>query len=63
MRTVPLNTYKVTFHYTVEVEAVHEDEARALAESDIEEIIDRRVLRHMSDTVELIDGIEPGQED
>lgn len=67
MRTTTLNTYKVTFHLTVEVEAVHEDDAPVLAGSDLERMItDGEVSfdpRDMAYTVELIDGIEPGQDD
>lgn len=68
MRTTPLNTYRVTFHYTVEVEAVHEGDASVLARSDMESYIQdddyrTRIVGDMDYTVELIDGTEPGQED
>ena len=68
MRTTTLNTYKVTFHYTVEVEAAHEDDAPVLARSDMESYIQdddyrTRIIGDMAYTVELIDGTEPGQDD
>lgn len=68
MRTIPLNTYKVTFHYTVEVQASHEDDADVLAVSDIIDEIQRYrstelFVRDMAMSRELIDGVEPGQED
>lgn len=66
MRTTPLNTYRVTFHYTVDVEAVHEDDADVLAVSEMERQINEyrdHIVRDMVATRELIDGTEPGQDD
>lgn len=67
MRTTTLNTYKVTFHLTVEVEAVNEGDAPILAMSDLDSMIQNDEVsfdpRDMAYTVELIDGTEPGQDD
>lgn len=68
MRTIPLNTYRVTFTYTIETQAVHEDDAIVLARSDMERYIDDDVYRtmivgDMAYTMDLIDGVEPGQDD
>lgn len=67
MKTQTLNTYKVTFHVTLEVDAAHEDDAPVLAGFDLQQMLDEVEFRREADTwaytVELIDGIEPGQED
>lgn len=67
MRTISMNTYKVTFHYTIEVDAAHEDDAIVLAKSDLDDMFDdpnyEPSASDMAYTVELIDGVEPGQDD
>lgn len=68
MRTTPLNTYRVTFTYTIETQAVHEDDAIVLARSEMFRYMDddnyRLAMVHdMAYVTDLIDGVEPGQED
>lgn len=68
MRTLTTNTYRVTFHYTIEIQAEHEDDAIVLARSDMQNYIDDdgyrpEMVGDMAYTVDLVDGVEPGQDD
>lgn len=68
MRTIPLNTYRVTFTYTIETQAAHEDDAIVLARGDMFRYMDddnyRPMMVHdMAYVTDLIDGVEPGQDD
>lgn len=61
MRTETLNTYKVTFSVTLEIEAASEQDAEELGFSDFVENLPRP--KDFGIYVELIDGVEPGEED
>lgn len=61
MRTQTLNTYKVTFSVTLEIEAASEQDAEELGFSDFVENMPRP--KDFGTYVELIDGIEPGEDE
>ena len=61
MRTQTLNTYKVTFAVALEIEAASEQDAEELGFSDFVENLPRP--KDYGVHVELIDGIEPGEDD
>lgn len=61
MRTETLNTYKVTFSVTLEIEAASAQDAEELGFSDFVENLPRP--KDFGAYVELIDGMEPGEDD
>lgn len=61
MRTETLNTYKVTFSVTLEIEAESAQDAEELGYADFVEYMRRP--KNVGADVELIDGIEPGEGD
>lgn len=61
MRTQTLNTYKVTFAVTLEIEAASAQDAEELGFSDFVENMPRP--KEFGAFVELTDGIEPGEDE
>jgi len=61
VRTQTLNTYKVTFSVTLEIEAASAQDAEELGFSDFVENLPRP--KDFGAYVELIDGMEPGEDD